>query len=302
MLVSSLKANIQLTVSLGDDLWPVLADANELELALVNVSVNARDAMPDGGRLTFTAENRTLARGEVDPELEGDFVAITATDTGVGIPQDILPRVFDPFFSTKQVGKGTGLGLSQVYGFARQSGGAVSIASEVGAGSSITLYLPRALGDLEPAAPPEAQQGAPEPARGSRVLLVEDNPEVAQVTAAMLEQLGHQVQVENGGEAALKRLDDGETFDIVFSDIVMAGSLDGLGLGRAIRERYPRVPVLLATGYTSAAEAAQGDFAILRKPYQISELSRAIAARLSDSQGAEADSKLIRFRPRPRER
>ena len=301
MLASSLKANVELTVSMPERLWPVLADANELELALVNITVNARDAMPDGGRLTFTAENRTLARGEIDPELAGDFVAITATDTGVGIPEDILPKVFDPFFSTKQVGKGTGLGLSQVYGFARQSGGTVSIASEVGAGSSITLYLPRAAqGAATPGVSEQAE--APLEIHGARVLLVEDNPEVAQVTAAMLEQLGYAVKLQSTGEAALKLLDDGEAFDLVFSDIVMAGALDGLGLARAIRERHSSLPVLLATGYTSAAEAAQGDFAILRKPYQISELGRAIASRLNEAKRDESDPKLVRFRPRPRPR
>ena len=302
MLASSLKANIQLTVSMPGGLWPVLADANELELALVNIAVNARDAMPDGGRLTFTAENRTLDRGEVDPpELAGDFVAITASDTGIGIPADILPKVFDPFFSTKQVGKGTGLGLSQIYGFARQSGGTVAIASEVGAGSSITLVLPRAAEGLGTAGVSEEAE-APLEVQGARVLLVEDNPEVAQVSAAMLEQLGYAVTVQSTGEGALKLLDGGEAFDLVFSDIVMAGALDGLGLARALRENHPRLPVLLATGYTSAAEAAQGDFAILRKPYQISELGRAIASRLSDGGRDESDPKLVRFRPRPRPR
>ncbi len=300
MLTSSLKANIELTLSLPETLWPVLADPNELELALVNIAVNARDAMPEGGRLAFTAENRTLSRGDIDPELEGDFVAITAWDSGVGIPADILPKVFDPFFSTKQVGKGTGLGLSQVYGFARQSGGAVSIASEIGAGCTITVVLPRAIGAGATADVSDKPEGSLPDVQGARVLLVEDNPEVAQVTAAMLEQLGYLVQTQSSGEGALKLLDEGEPFDLVFSDIVMAGALDGLGLARALRERHPRLPVLLATGYTSAAEAAQGDFAILRKPYQMSELGRAIANRLGDGRRDEADSKLVRFRPRSR--
>ena len=302
MLASSLKANIELTLSLPEDVWPVLADANELELALVNIAVNARDAMPEGGRLIFTAENRTLSRGEIDPDLEGDFVAIIATDTGVGIPADILPKVFDPFFSTKQVGKGTGLGLSQVYGFARQSGGAVSIASEIGAGCSITVLLPRAIGAGVIVGLSDEPEGPPPDVQGARILLVEDNPEVAQVTAAMLEQLGYEVHTQSNGESALKLLDGGEPFKLVFSDIVMAGALDGLGLARALRERHPHLPVLLATGYTSAAEAAQGDFAILRKPYQMSELGRAIANRLSDGRGDDRDSKLVRFRPRSRER
>ncbi len=160
--------------------------------------------------------------------------------------------------------------------------------------------LPRAIGAGATADVSDKPEGSLPDVQGARVLLVEDNPEVAQVTAAMLEQLGYLVQTQSSGEGALKLLDEGEPFDLVFSDIVMAGALDGLGLARALRERHPRLPVLLATGYTSAAEAAQGDFAILRKPYQMSELGRAIANRLGDGRRDEADSKLVRFRPRSR--
>ena len=295
MLASSLQPNMKLTVSLPKNLWPIMADANELELALVNIAVNARDAMPEGGSLAFAAHNRTLVRGDVDPELEGDYVAITAEDSGVGIPPDILPKVFDPFFSTKQVGKGTGLGLSQVYGFARQSGGAVTISSQVGEGATITLYLPRADPARGVAEAPAPMADPPERIGNARLLVVEDNPEVAQVTAAMLEQLGYEVQLENAADSALARLDQGESFDLVFSDIVMAGSIDGLGLARAVRELRPDLPILLATGYTSAAEAAQADFTILRKPYQMAELGRAIASRLERGRTGSDPSNLIRF-------
>jgi PAS domain S-box-containing protein len=296
MLASSMKGNVRLSVLMPEDLWSVLVDPNELELALVNIAVNARDAMPDGGPLTFMAENRTLAPGDVGPDLEGEFVALAATDGGGGIPPDVLPKVFDPFFSTKPAGKGTGLGLSQVYGFARQSGGTVEITSTVGEGSTITLYLPRA---ATAGGPVEAAAASPDPAQepsGARVLLVEDNPEVAQVTAAMLDLLGYQVQVEGAAAPALERLDRGEVFDLVFSDIVMAGAIDGLGLAKAVRQRYPGLPVLLATGYTSAAEAAHGDFTILRKPYQMAELGRAVASRLEQVGAENGDaSNLVRF-------
>ncbi len=295
MLASSLHANITLEILVGPETWPVQVDPSELELALVNIAVNARDAMPEGGQLTLMAENRHLARGDVDPELEGDFVALTALDAGVGIPPDILSRVFDPFFSTKEAGKGTGLGLSQVYGFARQSGGAVTISSQVGQGAEITLYLPRATSEPEAILPGEAGEPPPQESRAGRVLLVEDNPDVAQVTAALLEQLGYAVRLESGAEGALRAVEAGSSFDLVFSDIVMAGPMDGLALARVLRDQHPSLPILLATGYTNAAEAVRDDFAILRKPYQIDELRRAIATEMSETEARAGQSNLVRF-------
>jgi PAS domain S-box-containing protein len=276
MLASSLGAALKLQASIPPDTWPVHVDPGELELALVNITVNARDAMPDGGVLTLTAENLRLSRMDTDAGIEGDFVALIAADTGVGIPPDILQRVFDPFFSTKQAGKGTGLGLSQVHGFAHQSGGAVSISSEVGHGTVITLFLPRA--KEAPAVAESQSEGAEAPrATPGRVLVVEDNPEVAAVTCSLLEQLGYQATAVPSADAALDLLGAGGQFDLVFSDIVMAGATDGLGLARALKETQPDLPVLLATGFTSAAEAARGDFAILRKPYQLGELGAAVS-------------------------
>ena len=154
LLGAGASGAITLHLELPPTLWPVQADAGELELALLNLTVNARDAMPSGGSLFLTAENRTLRGGEVDPELKGEFVAVRLRDTGVGIPPDILPRIFEPFFTTKEVSRGTGLGLSQVYGFAQQSGGWVSAESTLGEGTAITLYLPRSQGTP---APPRAR-------------------------------------------------------------------------------------------------------------------------------------------------
>jgi CheY-like chemotaxis protein len=181
--------------------------------------------------------------------------------------------VFDPFFTTKPVGKGTGLGLSQVHGFAHQAGGTVKIASTLGEGTTVTIYLPRTTGAV---ADPKASEATDAPARTGTVLLVEDNPEVASASANLLEQLGYAVRWVPNAEAALEDLEQ-NGIDLVISDIVMPGRMDGLGLARAIKEKRPGLPVLLATGYSAAAQSVRADFPILRKPYQMHELSRALA-------------------------
>ena len=180
LLSASLPHHVRLETRLPDGLWPIAVDVGEFELAVLNLTVNARDAMPRGGEIVLRAENQTLTGSETPDQLEGAFVALTIEDDGVGIPPDILPRIFDPFFTTKDVDKGTGLGLSQVYGFAQQSGGQVTVASELGAGTSFTLYLPRA----DRAPKPQADDEEPIAlSRSGRILLVEDNPEVADVAA-----------------------------------------------------------------------------------------------------------------------
>jgi len=286
LLAASLPATVRLDMALSDDLWPVAVDAGEFELALLNLAVNARDAMPKGGELSLRGENVTLD-GSGPGQLRGDFVALTVSDTGTGIAPDILPKIFDPFFTTKDVDKGTGLGLSQVFGFAQQSGGYATVESELGSGTSFTLYLPRT--DRTPRA---AQDDGPLPLIGSaRVLLVEDNPEVAEVAARMLEELGHEVRVVGNSAAALKALEGSEPVDIVFSDIVMAGELDGLDMARRVREAFPHVPVVLATGYSEAAARIGDEFPILRKPYKLADLNRAIARSLGTS--SAKDDKLV---------
>jgi CheY-like chemotaxis protein len=185
----------------------------------------------------------------------------------------VLPRIFDPFFTTKPVGKGTGLGLSQVHGFAHQAGGTVKVESGLGKGTRITMYLPRAYG--APAENPDDPAGDH---RGAKmVLLVEDNPEVANATTGLLEQLGCTVQCVGNADAALQALERDPTIDLVFTDVVMPGRMDGLALARAIREKRPDLPVLLATGYSDALRDVSGEFSIMRKPYEIGELSRAFS-------------------------
>jgi CheY-like chemotaxis protein len=272
MIGSSLQGDIELECEMPDGLWPVEVDLSELELALVNVAVNARDAMPEGGTITLSARNATVELGEVNDHLEGDFVAITMRDTGTGIPRELLSRVFEPFFTTKAAGKGTGLGLSQVYGFAHQSGGGITIDSKVGHGTDITIYLPRSGGPISP-----ERETSDEPLRrgDGTILVVEDNPEVASVSSALLTQLGYRVTAAQGADEALILLGNAQ-FDLVFSDIVMPGSMNGLALAREIRTRYPTLPVLLTSGYSSVARDAEGEFTILRKPYQVAGLERAV--------------------------
>ena len=275
VLSNSLGSAIQLKTSIDPAIWPVEVDSGELELALVNIAVNSRDAMPDGGTMSVAAENARLKPGDVG-DLAGEFVAPSVADTGSGIAPEILSKVFDPFFTTKRIDKGTGLGLSQVYGFAHQSGGTVSVDSEVGNGTRVTIYLPRAKASAPAARAKEPP--AEDVAGGGLVLLVEDNPVVADVSATMLSELGFGVETVADATAALRALEAGKKFELMFSDIVMAGQMDGIALARVVRQRRPDLPILLATGYSQAADAAQDEFSILRKPYQITQLGRAIAA------------------------
>ncbi len=274
VLESSARGNIGLAIDIAADVWPVSVDVPELELALVNIVVNARDAMPDGGSIEIGAENVRLLGSETAEELSGDFVALKVTDSGTGIPHEILSRVFEPFFTTKQVDKGTGLGLSQVYGFTRQSGGTTAIASVHGNGTTVIIYLPRSLATTISAVEPGTNEEAAS-AGSEAILLVEDNAEVKAVAGMLLQQLGYRVDAVDNAAAALDLLAEGKNVDLVFSDVVMPGEMDGLALARRIRTDYPHIPVLLTTGYAKAANQAKG-FPILRKPYRLTNLSRAI--------------------------
>jgi CheY-like chemotaxis protein len=273
-LDASLGEAVELQLDLPDSVWPVEVDPGELELALLNLTVNARDAMPNGGTVVVSARNAVLSPGEGETDLAGEFVALTVLDSGVGIPPDILPRVFEPFFTTKDVSRGTGLGLSQVYGFVEQSGGRCTVKSDLGAGAAFTLHLPRSQKPASVAAPPAAAQLP----RGLRVLVVEDNPDVAETAAALLEQLGGRPYVVSSAEAALDTLRTGEAPDVLFSDIVMAGAMDGLALARQVRGEWPKLPILLTTGYSQNAENLGREFTILPKPYELPAMSLALAS------------------------
>ena len=269
MIESSLRGNIVYKEELDEGVSAVEVDLAELELAIVNISVNARDAMPNGGTFTLSVHGVTGEDEIGNEHHEGHFLAIDCSDTGMGIPPNLLSKIFDPFFTTKEVGKGSGLGLSQVYGFAHQAGGTVKAQSKVGLGTTISLYLPCAEG---PIATTETSAKTSDQLQRPSVLIVDDSAEVAEVTSSLFEQLGYTTVYRDSAEEALSLLAEGAKFDLVFSDIVMPGTIDGVGLTREIRSRYPKLPVVLTTGYSDAAKAAPPDLRILRKPFNTDTL------------------------------
>ena len=269
-----------ITVEAEDDGsgWHIWADRHELENTLLNLAVNARDAMDGRGRLTIRTSARSLTANEIGHCLGGDHVAIAVSDTGCGMAPEILERVFEPFFTTKPVGKGTGLGLSQIFAFTRQSGGEVAITSTQGEGTTVTLYLPRHIQAGEAAAKSAAEPATPPPAiRGLHVLVVEDDPRVLTATVAALEELGHRVVPCPDPLDAPRMIDDLGPFDLVISDVLMPGQT-GPEMIAGLIERRPGFAVLFVTGYAGEGSAADfGGRPVLRKPFTIAGLERAIA-------------------------
>jgi PAS domain S-box-containing protein len=295
MLDGSLGGHIEVRMNIAEDHWPVEVDAGEMELAILNLCLNARDAMANGGVITIAAEN-TYLKG--DGGAPSDFVTISVSDTGHGMSPEVQARVFEPFFTTKDVSKGSGLGLPQVYGFAQQSGGRVEIASEVGVGTIVTLLLPRSLRDPLAAAAARTTETSDAPVmsgearRHGHVLLVEDDTEVAALTRELLSSLGFAVIRVSSAEAALGALADARKVDVVLSDIMMPGGVSGLQLAREIRQRRPEIPVILTTGYLEAAGDMQtGEFDLLLKPFSVEALAEALGIELTQDtrQSADAD-------------
>jgi signal transduction histidine kinase/ActR/RegA family two-component response regulator len=275
----ALRGDITVEIDVAPDLWPIMADPTQLELAILNLAVNARDAMPQGGVLRISARNENLSAPQPDG-LAGQYVIVEVGDTGDGIPPAILHRVFDPFFTTKKVGKGTGLGLSQVYGFATQSGGRARIRSTEGQGTTVVLELPRADAMNRETGEEHAYFQDGVVANGDlAILLVEDNEQVAELASEMLSALGFRVTRAGTAREALGQFDDtANRFDIVFSDVVMPGGMNGLELAQELKRRQPDLPVLLTTGYSEAAAklGARGDIPLIEKPYQIAALQEAL--------------------------
>lgn len=273
LLTTVLGKRMQLTMTVAPELPNVRVDPSELELSLINIALNARDATDGMGEITLDA--RRAESWDVDDLAPGEYVAISFTDRGPGIPEDVLARVFEPFFTTKAVGKGTGLGLSQVLGFCVQAGGTAKIASQPGAGTTVTLLLPSQTSAPAPReATPAGASGVASMAgslSGARVLLVEDNEELARVTASLLRSFSCQVLSARDADEALQQFGAGAAIDVVLSDVVMPGSMDGQALARELRKRRPGLPVVLISGY-SAALTAESSFIVLRKPASPSQI------------------------------
>ncbi|MFC3231392.1 response regulator [Marinibaculum pumilum] len=298
LLRRTLGDHIAVETELPDGLWTALADPGQVETALLNLALNARDAMPDGGRLRVETANVRLdgaGAGDRPDALSGDYLMLAISDTGTGIAPDALPRVFEPFYTTKAVGLGTGLGLSMVYGFARQSGGDVQIESRPGAGTVVRLYLPRANGSTTA----EAGGGAPEiaaPAQGARILVVEDDEDVRATAMALLGSAGYRLTEAADGPTALKMLEAGLQIDLVFTDIAMPGGMSGTDLAAAVQRLHPGMPVLLTTGYadmtggraSGSGQAAEAWGPVLHKPYRRANLLQMVADALGEAAAAPA--------------
>jgi signal transduction histidine kinase len=287
LLRPSLGEQVEIALALEDDSWTALVDPNHLTTALLNLAVNARDAMPDGGKLTLETGNVYLdeAYAAANPDVRpGHYVMIAVSDTGGGIPEAIRDKVFEPFFTTKETGKGTGLGLSMVYGFAKQSNGHIKIYSEEGHGTSIKLYLPRATDD----GPRSELPASIETGGGNEtVLVVEDDPLVRTYVSAQLAHLGYRAIVAASGPDALAEIENGLAFDLLLTDVIMTGGMTGRQLADAVHVRRPAVRVLFTSGYTEDAIFHHGRLdpgvLLLPKPYRRSDLARMIRVALGQN-------------------
>jgi PAS domain S-box-containing protein len=274
MVRTVVGSRIQLELDIECDDCFVEADIAQFETAVINMAVNARDAMDGEGRLGITAKAvQGVPASRWNDGSEGDYVALSISDSGRGIPDEVLTQIFEPFFTTKEVGKGTGLGLSQVYGFAKQSGGDVRVESDLGQGTVFTLYLPRAARQA-PAERAERTEDRAELER-SCILVVEDNKDVGEFATQLLTELGHDTRLATNADEALRMLDEqAEMFDLVFTDVVMPG-MSGIDLGLAVRTRWPQLRVVLTSGYSHVlAQDGRHGFELLHKPYSVESLTR----------------------------
>ena len=291
LLRRTLGETISLEAVLGGGLWRTQADPNQLENAILNLAVNARDAMPDGGRLTIETANTHLDKAYVadiaEPVPPGQYVQISVTDTGSGMDQATISRVFEPFFTTKEVGKGTGLGLSQVYGFVRQSGGHVRIYSELGEGTTVKIYLPRHLSTEDDVADTEEMFAAAEHGEGETILVVEDEEKLRAYAVEALGELGYRVITAPDGPTAIALLAQEKTIDLLFTDIVLPGGMNGRQLADEALKQRPQLKVLFTTGYTRNAVVHNGRLdpgvELIGKPFTFEELASSVR-RLLDSE------------------
>jgi CheY-like chemotaxis protein len=275
MIRRTIGERIRIVRDLGAEVWPVSADGNQLESALLNLSINARDACPDGGDLVFRTENVVVASlsGPNSDVAPGQYVVLTVSDTGTGMKPEVMARAFDPFFTTKGVGQGSGLGLSQVYGFVKQSGGHIALSSEAGGGTTVTLYLPR--GETRSESGPDAVPPALTAKAKERILVVEDEPMVREVTTQILESMGYRVVSAGDAMEALEVVEGGEHLDMIVTDVGLPG-INGVELVERILRLRPGIKILFLTGYGQNGIIDSADLpagaGLLNKPFNAATL------------------------------
>jgi CheY-like chemotaxis protein len=291
----SLTGDIEIRHQPDSEAWPVKIDPGQLENAVLNLVINARDAMPDGGTITIATRNVSIAeasaaeRSLVDQSITpGDYTLLEVTDTGLGMSPETLKRVFEPFFTTKDVGKGSGLGLSMVYGFVKQSEGHISVTSEPGQGTTVHLYFPRTHAKVERASLDSAGAADALPRGSETILVVEDNPEVRATAVEILGSLGYRLLEAANGHQALAKFMQHPDIALVFSDVMLPGGLLGTSLATKLCERRPELKVLLTTGFSETAimhrGLVDGSMAVLSKPYKVEELARRVRAILDEAE------------------
>jgi len=283
LVYRTLGERVKIVPALMPDVWPVNVDPGQLEAAILNLSVNARDAMPDGGILTYETKNISLQNVWVTRDMEippGDYVMLAVNDTGTGMPPEVIQKAFEPFFTTKGIGKGSGLGLSMVYGFVKQSAGHIHIESEVGRGSSIRIYLPRATGDIV-ASEKKNETPVPVEKRATIILVVEDNKNVLKLTSEMVESLGYEVIQAENGDSALQILEKRKDIDLLLSDVMLPGTLNGPALARRAVKLLPHLKVLFNSGYAADDIFESGMLEegahLISKPFRKRQLAEKIA-------------------------
>jgi signal transduction histidine kinase/CheY-like chemotaxis protein len=295
LLFRTIGGTVRIETVLQKDLWPATIDPSQIELVILNLAINGRDAMPAGGRLTVATANVAGGDPRLPAELAAaDYVAVSVSDTGTGMTEEVLAKAFEPFFTTKEIGRGTGLGLSQVYGVARQSGGSVRIDTRLGQGTTVTVYLPRA---ASPAAQKSGDAAVVAHHGRGAVLVVDDDPDVRELTVAALQNLGYAVTAAESGRAALEILDGRAPVDLMLIDYAMP-ELTGVDIVRLARAKRPELRILFMTGYadTAALVSEAGRDRILKKPFALSDLATTIEAAMKPAAG-HATGRVVPIRP-----
>jgi signal transduction histidine kinase/CheY-like chemotaxis protein len=295
LLFRTIGATVRIETILENNLWQATADPSQIESAILNLAVNARDAMPNGGRLTISTANVPREERNKPPELAaGDYVAVCVSDTGTGMTDEVLRKAFEPFFTTKAVGSGTGLGLSQVYGIAKQTGGGVSIATKVAEGSKVTVYLPRT--SARPVLHPYESPGAPLRRHDATILVVDDDPDVRGLAISCLETLGYRVFGAHGGRAAIDLVERDVSLDLVLIDIAMP-EVNGVEAVQAILEKRPALPFLYMTGYVGPMKLDPSEHRVVKKPFTIAELAAKVEEVLFPSGDGRLTDNVIAIKP-----